>query len=150
MVVDMFSKLLKHSNNNNETLLQISKKYYFRGVKNSLHINFKKPVAALLFALMVFIYAEKAFHIHHNTHNNTQQDGIYEISNSTICSICDFTIAKDAELPAPVTIEIPATFFPFPDAKNGCPPPFPSIYFPNSLITTLAFNPFSATNSLLM
>ena len=42
---------------------------------------------------------------------------------------------------------IPALFFPFPDAKKGCPPPFPSMYLPKSLITTLAFKLFSATNS---
>ena len=41
----------------------------------------------------------------------------------------------------------PFAFLPFPDAKKGCPPPFPSIYFPNSLITAFAFKLFEATNS---
>ena len=110
IVVDMFNDFRNHLNSNNETLLQILKKHYFCYVKNPLHINFRKLVAGLLLALLVFIYAEKAFHIHHNTHNNKQQAGVYAISNNTICNICDFTIAKDAGLPNPVTIEIPVTF----------------------------------------
>ena len=102
--------ILNHLNNSNETLLQISKKHYFRCVKNPLHINFRKLVAGLLLGLLVFIYAEKAVHIHHNTYNKIWQEGIYEISNNTICNICDFTIAKDAGLPNPITIKIPVTF----------------------------------------
>ena len=46
------------------------------------------------------------------------------------------------------TAVIPVTFFFFLYAKNGCPPPFPSMYFPNSRITVPAFKPLFATNSL--
>lgn len=73
-------------------------------------INFRKTIASLLLALLVFIYAEKSFHIHEKANNSTEEAGVSILSNNTGCSICDFTVAKDAELPAPFVTAIPFTF----------------------------------------
>ena len=79
-------------------------------MKSSLYIIYRKLVAGLLLALLVFVYAEKAFHIHHKALNNPQQAGISVISKNTVCGICDFTVAKDAGLPDLITVEIPVPF----------------------------------------
>jgi hypothetical protein len=92
-------------------LLQIFRKYYFCPVHISPPIIFKKTVASLLLALLVFVYAEKSFHIHEKATKSTKQTGISTAINNTSCSICDFTIAKDAELPEPSGTAIPFTFF---------------------------------------
>jgi hypothetical protein len=91
-------------------LLQIFRKYYFCFVHISLTIIFRKTVASLLLALLVFVYAEKAFHIHEKATNNTEQAGVSITANNAGCAICDFTVAKDAELPEPSGTAIPFTF----------------------------------------
>ncbi len=95
---------------NNETLLQILGKDYFCFVKDSPHIICKKLIAGLLFALLVFIYAEKIFHIHELPASKTHQTGITSVINNPVCNICDFTVAKDSELPDPFSVDIPITF----------------------------------------
>lgn len=76
----------------------------------SLTIIFRKAIAVFLLALLVFVYAEKSFHIHEKANNSTEHTGISIVSNNTGCSICDFTIAKDAELPEPTGTVIPFRF----------------------------------------
>ena len=76
----------------------------------STHINYKKIIASLLLALLFFIYAEKVFHIHDKLPGNTEQAGISLALNNTGCAICDFTVAKEAELPQPLSVDIPLTF----------------------------------------
>ena len=88
-------------NNNNETLLQILEKHYFYTVTVLLHNIYRKAIASLLLALLVFIYAEKTFHLHEKAGCTIEQTGISITSNSGGCSICDFTVAKNAELPEP-------------------------------------------------
>ena len=57
---------------------------------------------------MIFIYAEKATHSHERLSIHTSQEGVAAISNSTGCTICDFTIAKDAVLPIPELVVTPS------------------------------------------
>lgn len=95
---------------NNETLLQILRKDYFCFVKGSPHRICKKLIAGLLFALLVFIYAEKTFHIHELPASKTHQTGITSVINNPVCNICDFTVAKDADLPDPFRVYIPLKF----------------------------------------
>jgi len=76
----------------------------------SKHIFFRKLIASGLLALLVFVYAEKFSHSHHNGVSAIEQTGYSaQVPNST-CAICDFTLAKDAALPEPDCISIPATF----------------------------------------
>jgi len=73
-------------------------------------ILFRKAIAGFLLALLVFVYAEKSFHIHEKANSSAEQTGISITANNTGCSICNFTIAKDAELPEPTGTVIPSTF----------------------------------------
>jgi hypothetical protein len=79
-------------------------------VKGWPHIIHRKLIAGLFFSLLVFVYAEKTFHIHELPADKTQQTGITSAINNPVCSICDFTVAKDSALPQLVAIEIPVTF----------------------------------------
>jgi hypothetical protein len=54
---------------------------------------------------------------------------------SSICVLKKVFIYFTKLLAFSKTAAIPLAFLPFPDAKNGCPPPFPSMCFPNSRIT---------------
>jgi hypothetical protein len=105
-----FVNHISRLNKNNETLLQILRKHYFCFVHVSLHSIYRKIIASLLLALLVFIYAEKVFHTHIKAANNTEQSGISITSNNAGCVICDFTVAKDAELPESFGTAIPYTF----------------------------------------
>ncbi len=71
---------------------------------------FRKFIAGLFFSLLVFVYAEKAFHIHELPANKTQQAGVTSLINNPLCSICDFTVAKDSDLPDFATANVPFTF----------------------------------------
>ncbi|MEO7394618.1 MAG: hypothetical protein ABIU11_06710 [Chitinophagaceae bacterium] len=75
-----------------------------------MHIIYRKIVAGLLLALLIFIYTEKTFHIHDRVNTNTEQAGVSIIFNNSICSICDFTIAKDAALPGPIVFVLPVSY----------------------------------------
>jgi hypothetical protein len=79
-------------------------------VKGWPHIIHRKCIAWLFFSLLVFVYAEKTFHIHEVPANKTQQTGVTSAGNNPVCSICDFTVAKDSLLPDFMAIEIPVTF----------------------------------------
>ena len=70
-------------------------------MQQSLHIIYRKTIASLLLVLLIFVYAEKVFHTHHTEGNNAQQKGISIVTVIKGCSICDFKIAKDTELPVP-------------------------------------------------
>ena len=78
-------------------------------MNSSTHNIFKQLIAGGLLALLVFVYAEKFSHTHHNT-GNTELAGYSAASTNTTCAICDFTLAKDAALPEPDYISIPFTF----------------------------------------
>jgi hypothetical protein len=105
-----FVNRTSHLKENNETLLQILKKDYFCFVKFSPHKICKKLIAGLLLALLVFIYAEKTFHIHELPASKTLQTVIISVINNPVCNICDFTVAKDADLPDPFSVYIPLKF----------------------------------------
>jgi predicted nucleic acid binding AN1-type Zn finger protein len=72
-------------------------------------IIYRKISASLLLALLIFVYTEKAFHTHANVANSTAT-GITSTSNTPGCDICDFTIAKDAELPGFTDINATSSF----------------------------------------
>jgi hypothetical protein len=79
-------------------------------VQISPTIIFRKTIASLLLALLVLVYAEKAFHTHAKENSHAEQAGVSIVSNNTGCSICDFTITKDTELPEPIAATVPFTF----------------------------------------
>ncbi|MEO6612349.1 MAG: hypothetical protein ABIT05_06410 [Chitinophagaceae bacterium] len=70
----------------------------------------KKIIAGLLLALFVFIHAEKVFHIHEKNAVASCHEGIALQSNSNSCSICDFQLSKDSELPLVAAITVSFTF----------------------------------------
>ena len=77
----------------------------------SLYIVYRKIIAGLLLALFIFIYAEKAFHTHLREANHSQQKKIAVSSFSANCAICDFKVAKDSELPALISTNIPFIYW---------------------------------------
>lgn len=79
-------------------------------MKVSKHTIYQKLGASLFFVLLFFIYGEKAFHIHELPAKKTQKAGVTSLISSPVCSICDFTVAKDSELPDLVTPYVPFTF----------------------------------------
>ena len=76
----------------------------------SPNIIYRKLTASLLLALFVFIHAEKIFHTHSVRTDNKVQTGFSTVSKNTTCTICNFTIAKDSQLPEPVSIDAPFSF----------------------------------------
>jgi len=76
-------------------------------VQISLHIIYRKIIAALLLALFVLIYVEKVLHTHDRTTVITQQKGVSVSATNPGCAICDFAIAKDAALPSPFITDVP-------------------------------------------
>lgn len=79
-------------------------------MNSSRHNIFRKIIASVLLALLVFVYAEKFSHTHHNI-AHTEQTGYSSTTTiNATCAICDFTLAKDAALPEPDCINIPFTF----------------------------------------
>ena len=77
-------------------------------MNSSKHIIFRKLVASSLLALLVFVYAEKFSHTHHNV-GTTELAGYSATATNATCAICDFTLAKDAALPEPDCIKVPFT-----------------------------------------
>lgn len=75
-----------------------------------LNIIYRKLAASLLLILFVFIHAEKIFHTHSVRTDNKVQTGFSTVSKNTTCSICNFTIAKDSQLPEPASIDTPFSF----------------------------------------
>ena len=70
----------------------------------------RKLSAGFFFGLLVFVYAEKALHVHELPATKTQQAGITSAINNPICSICDFTLSKEAELAELPNLELSITF----------------------------------------
>ena len=101
---------IHRSNNNNESLLHISKMSYFCFVSMSPNIIYRKLTASLLLALFVFIYAEKIFHTHSTRTDNKGQTEFSTVSKKAVCTICNYTVAKDSQLPEPVSIDNPFSF----------------------------------------
>ncbi len=66
-------------------------------------------IAGGLLALLVFVYAEKFTHTHHNA-GTAELAGYSATATNATCAICDFTLAKDAALPEPDCINVPFTF----------------------------------------
>jgi hypothetical protein len=68
----------------------------------------RKFIASFLFALLSFIYAEKFLHTHERTVPVSEQKGITLNSNSSVCSICDFQLAKNSDLPPLICLQLPS------------------------------------------
>ena len=79
-------------------------------VNMSPNIIYRKLTASLLLALFVLIHVEKIFHTHSNRIDNKGQTGFSTVSKNAVCTICSFTLAKDSQLPEPVSIVTPFSF----------------------------------------
>lgn len=71
-------------------------------VQQLQHIRIKKLFAGFLFCLLLFVYAEKAFHHHERNDSEINKTGFAQFSNKSGCSICDFKLTKEIETPAPL------------------------------------------------
>ena len=80
------------------------------------NIVYRRISASLLLALLIFIYVEKVFHTHTNI-VNSKAIAVTTISNNAGCDICDFTIAKDAEIPVSEDLDYTSS----PLSKNYIP-----------------------------
>lgn len=80
-------------------------------MRSICHINFKKAVAAILLALLVFIHTEKAIHYHANTATKSNDKGLSITSETFICSICDYVFSKNADLSEQFVLDTPVYFF---------------------------------------
>ena len=69
-----------------------------------------KVIASLLLMVFTFIQAEKIFHTHQESHNATHQKGITVKLVSAGCAICDFQMARNAELPILISTDLPFTY----------------------------------------
>jgi hypothetical protein len=77
----------------------------------SLPANSKKITAALLLALFVFVHTAKALHIHADSYaGNHKNETAFKSSVQGVCSICEFQLARDSELPLPATTSNTFTF----------------------------------------
>jgi hypothetical protein len=79
-------------------MLHLVKNIYFYRVKHFSHSMGKKIIAGLLLALLVFIQAGKVFHTHEKE-NASSCHSVALASGNTGCSICEFQLSKDSELP---------------------------------------------------
>ena len=65
----------------------------------SSHTIWRKISASLILALFVFIHSAKVFHKHQQDTDLTEQKMFVVKPVNASCTICDFQVAKDAELP---------------------------------------------------
>lgn len=79
-------------------------------VRVSPNIIYRKLSASLLLVLFVFIHAEKIFHTHSTRVDNKGHTGFSTASKNAVCTICNYTVAKDSQLPEPVSIDPPFSF----------------------------------------
>jgi len=66
------------------------------------HNKVKKIIAAFFFGSFLFIYAEKAFHVHSGNKAASNAKGIFQFTNKNICSICEYKLSKALEVNVPV------------------------------------------------
>jgi hypothetical protein len=71
------------------------------------YIDLRKFIAAFLLFLFAFVYVEKLLH-QHECQTSQQAKGFTLAHQNSKCSICDFKLAKDVELPTSVPLEKPA------------------------------------------
>jgi hypothetical protein len=73
-------------------------------------IAYRKVIASVLLVVFIFIYAEKVFHTHQGADNHTSQKAIVVKLLSANCAICDFQVAKNAEIPVLTSTSLPLIF----------------------------------------
>jgi hypothetical protein len=73
-------------------------------------ISFRKAIAAMFFAVLAFVYAEKIFHKHECSIIETNQTSVTLNFEYSICTLCDFQPVSAADVPFIAECTVPVKF----------------------------------------
>jgi len=79
-------------------------------VKSKGQIGYRKIIAAIFFAALAFVYAEKVMHKHECPLVETNQASVSKNLEYTTCTLCDFQPVTAAEVPVIAECEVPVKF----------------------------------------
>lgn len=76
-------------------------------MKRKEHIWYRKVIAAIFFAALAFVYAEKVIHRHNCTVVETKQVSVSQNLDYTTCTLCDFQPVAASDVPVIAECEVP-------------------------------------------